>query len=107
MAQLQHFLHVVTRIVMKILFGLALMAAQPIVLHAAQPTPAPTDAKVPVPHTQYQSAFTGYQPYREQAPAPWRDLNDTVHKAGGHIGIVGGAGGAGGKPPAHPPGQKK
>ena len=60
---------------------------------AAPPRPAATEASAPVPATPYNSAFTGYQPYREQNLAPWRALNDEVHKAGGHIGIFGGAAG--------------
>lgn len=56
---------------------------------AAPPRPAVTEASAPVPATPYNSAFTGYQSYREQNLAPWRALNDEVHKAGGHIGIFG------------------
>ncbi len=87
------------------------------VAHAAEPlaTPPAADANARVPETQYRSAFTGYQPFREQKLAPWRELNDDVHKAGGHMGIFSGnsldnAGGAAGTraaPPAHPPEHKK
>jgi hypothetical protein len=69
--------------------ALALPAA-----HAQQRTTAPpaaADAEARVPQTQYNSAFTGYQPFHEQKLAPWRELNDEVHKAGGHIGIFGNA----------------
>lgn len=71
-----------------------------------KPKPASAaDAGVHVPAVKYDSAFSGYQPYREQKLAPWREVNDEAHKAGGHIGVVGGAAG---KPPAqHPPGHKK
>ena len=79
------------------------------VAHAAELTDhkpvsaANADARVPAP--KYDSAFTGYQPYRSQALARWHEVNDEVHKAGGHIGIVGGASGA---PAAqHPPEPKK
>ncbi len=74
----------------------------------AKPKPASAaDASARVPEIQYDSAFSGYQPYREQKPAPWREINDEAHKAGGHIGIFGGAAsGAAGKPAAHPPGHK-
>ena len=68
---------------------------------AAPPRPTATEASAPVPATPYNSAFTGYQPYREQNLAPWRALNDEVHKAGGHIGIFGGA--AGNAPGARSP----
>lgn len=79
--------------------GVAVAAESPL------PVPAPaTDANARVPAIKYDSAFSGYQSHREQKPAPWRELNDEVHKAGGHIGIVGGAAG---KPAAqHPPGHK-
>lgn len=84
------------------------------IAHAAEPSAAPpsaADAGARVPETKYESAFDGYQPFREQQPAPWRELNDEVHKAGGHIGILGGARGAHAIP-AMPviqrsPGQKK
>ena len=70
-----------------------------------------TDADIRVPETQYNSAFTGYQPFREQKLAPWRELNDDVHTAGGHIGIFSGAAGARAAPAQapsqHPPEQKK
>ncbi len=78
--------------------------------HAAEPRATPltaADANARVPDTQYRSAFTGYQPFREQKLAPWRELNDDVHKAGGHIGIMGGAAGTRAAPPAHPPEHKK
>jgi hypothetical protein len=58
------------------------------------------DANAPVAEGRYNSAFTGYQRYREQPPATWRDLNDEAHKAGGHIGIFGGAHGMHGAKPA-------
>ena len=65
----------------------------------------PSDATVAIPEIQYHSAFAGYSRYRDQMLAPWRELNDEAHKAGGHIGIFGSAAG---KPPAqHPPGHKK
>ena len=74
--------------------------------HAAdRAAPPAADANARVPETKYNSAFTGYRPYREQQLAPWRELNDEVHKAGGHIGIVGGA--AGKPAAAHPPEHKK
>ena len=59
---------------------------------SASSTPSAASADARVPETKYDSAFTGYQPFREQKLAPWRELNDEAHKAGGHIGIFGGAG---------------
>ena len=84
--------------------ALSLPAAQAAELTA---TPAAANANARVPETQYRSAFTGYQPFREQKLAPWRELNDDVHKAGGHIGIMGGAAGTRAAPPAHPPEHRK
>ncbi len=60
------------------------------------------DKHARVPETRYDSAFTGYRPYREQKLASWRELNDAAHQAGGHAGLFGG------KPtPSHPPEHKK
>jgi hypothetical protein len=56
------------------------------------PRPNPTDSAAPVPALNYNSAFAGYRGYREEPLAPWRDANDETARAGGHIGIVGGAG---------------
>lgn len=89
------------------LFVIAIALAAPAAHAAEAATPATAkaaDANARVPQQTYHSAFGGYQPFREQKLAPWRELNDEVHKTGGHIGIVGGAAG---KPAAHPPGQKK
>jgi hypothetical protein len=89
-------------------------AAVPIcpIAHAAEPIPmaAPpsaADAAARVPATKYDSAFTGYQPYREQKLAPWRELNEDVHKAGGHIGIFGNTPGVRAAPAPHLPEHKK
>ena len=69
---------------------------------AARPHPAD-----PVPAVKYESAFSGYRGFREEPFAPWRDVNDEVARAGGHIGIVGGAhaGHGASKPAAKPPVQ--
>jgi hypothetical protein len=86
------------------------------IAHAAEPAkppphPAATEAGARVPDTKYDSAFTGYRPYREQSLAPWRALNDEVHQAGGHIGIFGNAPGVRTTPApptsSHPLGHKK
>lgn len=76
-------------------------------LHAAAqqaPAPSAADPALRVPQTPYRSAFEGYVPYREQALAPWRELNDDVGRVGGHAGIFRGAAhGAQGQPmPAKP-----
>ena len=59
---------------------------------AAQPGPTGPDARAPA--VKYESAFAGYVSFREEKLAPWREVNDEVARAGGHIGIVGGAHGA-------------
>lgn len=70
---------------------------------AAQPGPTRPDA--PAPAVKYESAFAAYVSFREEKLAPWREVNDEVARAGGHIGIVGGARGvhAPGKFAAKPP----
>ena len=64
---------------------------------AAQPIPTQPDA--PVPALKYVSGFAGYVSFREEELVPWREVNDEAARAGGHIGIVGGAHGG------HPPGK--
>ena len=79
---------------MKPYLALAILAA--FAPHAAaqqQATkPHPADPAALVPAVKYESAFTGYRGFREEPLARWRDVNDEVARAGGHIGIVGGAG---------------
>lgn len=78
-----------------------LMAALP--ADAQQALPNAADAKAPVPPVHYESAFATYQPFGEPEVAAWRELNDEAARAGGHVGIFGGAshaGHGGGKPPA-------
>ena len=80
-------------------------AAQP---GAVQPNPAHPDA--PVPAVKYESGLAGYVSFREETLAPWREVNDEVARAGGHVGILRGASGHGGSKPATGtpvrPGQK-
>ena len=77
---------------------------------AAQPRPTRPDA--PAPAVKCESAFAGYVSFREQKLAPWREVNDEVARAGGHMGIVGGAHGvhdpgmSAAKPPASGTAQK-
>ena len=79
-------------------------------LRTATP-PAAADAEARVPQTQYDSALRGYQPFREQTLAPWREINDEVHKVGGHVGIFGGTPKSAPAPAptseGHPPEHKK
>jgi hypothetical protein len=69
--------------------------------------PADPQAKVPAP--AYDSAFAGYQPLRDDALVPWREVNDEVARVGGHMGMFGGAhAGHGVKPaPMTAPGGSK
>ena len=65
----------------------------------------PADPSAKVPDLKYESAFSGYSPYREEKLVPWRDVNDEVGRIGGHVGMFGGGHGghAGAKPgPAKP-----
>ena len=59
----------------------------------------------PAPVVKYESSFAGYNRYRDEALADWRSLNEEVARAGGHVGILGGAGHAGhaAKPGPTPP----
>lgn len=99
----------------KVFWGAALLLAS---LPAAgqQPAarPAPTDPAAPVPQVRYESAFTGYAPFRDQEVMRWRELNDEAERIGGHIGIMRGAGRAGqpalpqqGVPKAHDGAHRK
>lgn len=75
----------------RVCLSLIACLAQASSLFAAEPRPTdPTAAQSTV---SYQSAFEGYQSYKEQPIADWRALNTEVGSAGGHIGIMGGAGG--------------
>jgi hypothetical protein len=44
-------------------------------------------AATPPATATYDSAYAGYQPYREESIADWREVNDEVARIGGHIGI--------------------
>lgn len=69
----------------------------------------PADPRAEVPATQYRSAFTDYQSFRDEKPASWREVNDEAARVGGHLGIfTGGAhAGHGVAPGAGKPGTKK
>ena len=69
--------------------------------------PGPANPSAAVPAVKYESAFTGYVPFRDEKLAPWRDVNDEAARVGGHLGIFGGAAGHAGhgatKPTVQPP----
>jgi hypothetical protein len=81
------------------LFAALLFAAAlvPLPIFAAQPSPAtnPASPDAPVRQSTYESAFAGYQSYKDEKPASWREVNDEVGRIGGQAGIFGGAGHAG------------
>ncbi len=54
---------------------------------------SPTNSSAAVPAVKYESAFTGYAPFRDEKLAPWREVNDEAARVGGHLGIFGGAAG--------------
>jgi hypothetical protein len=54
----------------------------------AQARVEPHVPSAPVASTAPPSAFEGYRPYRDEPVAPWREANDAVREAGGHIGIL-------------------
>ena len=61
------------------LLGLALSA------RAQAPDPGRIDARVPP--LRYESAFENYRPHAEPELRPWREVNEEVARAGGHVGI--------------------
>ncbi|MGE0559091.1 MAG: hypothetical protein AB7O69_12590 [Burkholderiales bacterium] len=81
------------------LFAALLFAAAlaPLPVLAAQPSPAsnPASPEAPVRQSTYESVFAGYQSYKDEKPASWREVNDEVGRVGGQAGIFGGAGHAG------------
>jgi hypothetical protein len=77
-----------------ILFA-TLIALAPQALAQTRSTLHPADPAAKVPAVKYESAFTGYAPFREEKLAPWREVNDQVGTVRGHAGIFGGAGHAG------------
>jgi len=59
---------------------------------AQQPSRAhPADPRAVAPSPEYASAFDGYQPFRDEKLASWREVNDEAGRVGGHLGIFGGA----------------
>ena len=70
--------------------------------------PHPADPAAAVPALRHSSAFEGYRPLGNDKAAEWREANDEVAHAGGHIGILRGApAGQGGDHASHRPGASK
>jgi hypothetical protein len=61
----------------------------------------PADPAAAVPAVTHESAFAGYRPLGNEKTAAWRELNDEVARAGGHIGILREAAPATGKAASH------
>ena len=70
-----------------------------VIAGVAHAQPKPDDPRAAAPAPARASAFEGYRPYRDEALAPWRELNDEVGRVGGHTGVVR----AERKPPSMPP----
>lgn len=56
-------------------------------LHAKRGRPDPADPAAAVPPVRHDAPLAGYTPMREDRSG-WREVNDSVHAAGGHIGIM-------------------
>jgi hypothetical protein len=54
----------------------------------AQSRPQPDDAAARAAPITYQSAFAGYQPFHDEPLAPWPEVNETVQRVGGHVGVL-------------------
>jgi hypothetical protein len=54
----------------------------------AQSQPKPDVPAATAPPAARSSAYGGYRPYRDEALAPWREVNDEVGRVGGHSGVV-------------------
>ena len=65
---------------LKYKLSVALCAASLSPLAFAQFTarPDPAEAGRPAPKVEYQSVFSGYQPFREQKGNPWKEVNQEV-----------------------------
>jgi hypothetical protein len=64
----------------------ALAATQAAAQDGKRADPADPKAKALAP--VYRSSFEGYRAQGEPKRIPWREANDEVERAGGHIGIL-------------------
>ncbi len=54
----------------------------------AQGRAKPDDPAAPAAPLEHISSFQGYQPFRDEPLAPWREVNETAHRIGGHVGVL-------------------
>jgi hypothetical protein len=54
----------------------------------AQTPAAPPRESAVAPLPPYRSAYEGYRPLAEEPLAPWREVNETVERVGGHVGVL-------------------
>ena len=82
----------------------ALCAATLMPAVALAQRPPAADPATAAPPPKYESAVSAYRAYHDQPVRNWAEVNEEVAKAGGHIGIMGGAAGHGvQKAPAQAP----
>ncbi|HSD54194.1 MAG TPA: hypothetical protein VLC47_08515 [Burkholderiales bacterium] len=75
---------------------------------AAAQTPAqPPREATAAPPPAYRSAYEGYRPYADEPLAPWREVNETVERVGGHAGVLRAGAGPSAAPGAAPAGEAK
>lgn len=67
-------------------FSLAILVAG---CTSAPERPLPVqDPQGGAPVPEYRSGLEGYRAFADQALAPWREANEQVRSAGGHVGIL-------------------
>lgn len=77
---------------MKLFIALVVLAAlAPRAAAQQRAEPQAANPAAPAPAAKYESGFSGYRGHREEPLAVWREVNDEVARAGGHIGILRGA----------------
>jgi hypothetical protein len=69
---------------------------------AGAQTPATPSREGAVAPPPYRSAYDGYRPYVDEPLAPWREVNDTVGRVGGHVGVLRAGESSAPPPPATP-----
>ena len=65
----------------RIMFVLAATAAGTALAQAPRPDPSSPRGKAPP--LEYRSAFDGYQAFKDEPQAPWRESNEAVKDEGG------------------------